>query len=132
MEAISRGAASATLVERHFPTAKLIEQNAQSLGIADRCTVLPANTLLWAKKLPPLPGVPWVVFCSPPYELYETQQIEMLTLVKVLMEAAPAESWFCVEADARFDFATLPHAAAWDVREYPPAIVGVCEKPQTV
>jgi 16S rRNA (guanine966-N2)-methyltransferase len=124
-EAISRGAASATLVERHFPTAAVIEKNAKALGIAERCTVLTANTLLWAKRLPDLPAAPWVVFCSPPYELYVSHTAEMLALVGQLLHSAPQGSMFAVEADERFDFRQLPRADQWDVREYPPAIVGI-------
>jgi 16S rRNA (guanine966-N2)-methyltransferase len=124
-EALSRKAASATFVERHFPTAAVIKKNAEALGVADRCRVLPANTLLWAKRLPELPPIPWVVFCSPPYELYNTQTDEMLALIEQILRNAPANSMFAVEADERFDFSLLPHADDWDVREYPPAVVGI-------
>jgi 16S rRNA G966 N2-methylase RsmD len=113
------------LVERHFPTAAVIEKNAKALGIAERCTVLTANTLLWAKRLPDLPAAPWVVFCSPPYELYVSHIAEMLALVGQLLRSAPQGSMFAVEADERFDFRQLPRADQWDVREYPPAIVGI-------
>ncbi len=129
LEAVSRGASGATLVERHFPTAELIRQNAAALGIADRCTILPANTLLWSKRLPALSPLPWIVFCSPPYELYQSHAEEMLALVETLVAAAPTTSLFCVEADERFDFAVLPAAEVWDVRRYPPAFVGVWTKP---
>jgi 16S rRNA (guanine966-N2)-methyltransferase len=128
LEAISRGAVGATLVERHFPTAAVIKQNAVSLGLADQCTIIPGNTLLWPKRWPELPGVPWVVFCSPPYQLYVDQLSEMLALIGGLMDRAPMESIICVEADERFDFQTLPVAPQWDVRGYPPAVVGIWEK----
>lgn len=124
-EALSRGAASATFVERHFPTAAGIKKNAEALGVADQCTVLPANTLLWAKRLPKLPAIPWVVFCSPPYELYVAQMEEVLALLEQLLRNAPMGSQFAVEADERFDFGTLPEAGQWDVRTYPPAVVGI-------
>jgi len=42
-----------------------------------------------------------------------------------LLEAAPAESTFVVEADKRFDYATLPAPTTWDIREYPPARIGI-------
>ncbi|MEM6799139.1 MAG: hypothetical protein AAF589_06465, partial [Planctomycetota bacterium] len=60
----------------------------------------------------------------------------MLDLVDALLANAPADSLIVVEADESFDFDRLPggvrenrHAAGWDVREYPPAMVGVwhCE-----
>ncbi len=124
-EALSRGAATATFVERHFPTAAMIRKNAQALGVADRCSVLPANTLLWARRLPDLPAIPWIVFCSPPYELYVSNTGEMLALIEQILRNAPADSMFAVEADERFDFSLLPLAGDWDVREYPPAVVGI-------
>jgi 16S rRNA (guanine966-N2)-methyltransferase len=124
-EALSRGAATATFVERHFPTAAVIRKNAEALGVADRCSVLAANTLLWSKRLPDLPAIPWVVFCSPPYELYVSNTVEMLALIEQILRNAPAGSLFAVEADERFDFSLLPNAGDWDVRLYPPAVVGV-------
>ncbi len=129
LEAISRSAASATLVERHFPTAEIVRQNAAALGVELQCNVLPANTLLWPQRWPELPtATPWVVFCSPPYDLYVQNLDEMLALVNGLMERAPLASMVCVEADERFDFGTLADAQRWDVRAYPPAVVGIWEK----
>ncbi len=128
LEALSRGAVTATLVERHFPTADLIKQNAVTLGVLDRCTILPANTLLFPKRWPEFANMPWVVFCSPPYDFYLDHAEEMLALIEGLIERSPVESIFCVEADERFDFARLPHADQWDVRTYPPAVVGIWRK----
>jgi 16S rRNA (guanine966-N2)-methyltransferase len=130
LEAISRGAVGATFAERHFPTAALIRESAAELGVEEVCTILPANVLLWAKRLPPLPTVPWVVFSSPPYDLYVEQADAVLGLLSALVENSPGESLFCVEADERFDFGQLPSAGEWDVRRYPPAIVGVWQKPE--
>ncbi len=124
-EALSRGAVGATLVERHFPTASVIRKNAEALGVAHLCTILPANTLLWAKRLPELPRAAWVIFCSPPYELYISHAAEMMGLLEQLLTNAPIGSLFAVEADERFDFSLLPNAAEWDVREYRPAVVGI-------
>ena len=107
LEAISRGAKAATFVERHFPTAEVIRQNAQSLGVVSQCTILPANTLLWAKRLPLLPAEPWLVFCSPPYEFYVSNRTEMLAILEALCVQAPPSSIFCVEADERLQFRAL-------------------------
>jgi 16S rRNA (guanine966-N2)-methyltransferase len=128
LEAISRGASGATLVERHFPTADIVRKNAAALEVQSQCTIMPANTLLWPQRWPNFPETAWLVFCSPPYDLYLEHALEMMALITGLIERAPAGSIFCVEADERFDFAQLPHAADWDVRTYPPAFVGVWEK----
>ncbi len=129
MEAISRGAAHALFIERHFPTADLIGHNAAALGIAACCTVFGGDTFHWWREGPTLPETPWVVFCSPPYALYVDEQAKMRALLAEMVAAAPAESMFVVEADDRFDMSSLPQADDWDVRDYTPAIVGIlrCE-----
>jgi len=128
LEAISRGAVRATLIERHLPTCKLIASNAEKLGIGGQVDVQFADTFKW-NKLDQLPADrPWVVFCSPPFEFYVSRREEMLQLIERLHAAAPSGSLFAVEADERFDFGLLPDPAAWDVRTYLPAMVGVLSK----
>jgi len=127
-EALSRGAARATFVDRHFPTAELIRENAAALGVERLATVLPANVLLWSRRLPPLPAdTAWLVFCSPPWNLYVEQSEAVLALLAKLLEHAPADSVFVVEAEKRFDLGRLPRSAEWEVREYPPAVVAILE-----
>jgi 16S rRNA (guanine966-N2)-methyltransferase len=127
-EALSRGAASATFVDRHFPTADIIRQNIAALDLAAVATVLPANVLLWSRRLPPLPAVPWVAFCSPPWDLYVEQSDAVLALLNTLLENAPEGSLLVVEADERFDLGLLPRAGEWFLREYPPAVIAILEK----
>lgn len=124
LEAISRGAARATLIERHLPTSRLIEQNAAALGVEEQVEVLFGDAFTWGRRNP-VPQTRWVVFCSPPYDFYVERQEEMVALVKRLFGAAPFGSKFIVEADDRFDFSRLPSASEWDVRFYPPAMVGI-------
>ena len=128
LEAISRGADSATLIEQHFPTAKIISGNAGTLEIESRVEIVTANVFIWHKRGPKLPETPWAVFCSPPYEFYVSRTEEMLDLIGGLIEEAPAESLFVVEADDRFDFSLLPQADQWNVRTYSPATVGILRK----
>ncbi len=133
LEAISRGAARATLIERHNPTAALIRRNVGELGVETQAEVVAANAFLWLKMLSPtarklLAESAWVIFSSPPYDFYVDRTDEMLDLIGALLAAAPAESVFVVEADARFDFARLPDPTRWDVRPYPPAMVGMLRK----
>lgn len=125
LEAISRGAARATFWERHFPTAAVIEENIALLDVAGQCTVLAGDTFAFFRQPADLGQAPWTVFCSPPYDYYLTHDEQLLTLVELLFRGAPAGSLLVVEADQRFDFARLPDAEQWDVRGYPPAVVGV-------
>ena len=172
LEAISRGAARATLIEQHHPTADLIRKNIAELGLEARADVAVGNTFIWWKLrnkrqgnatglgrhahacrgheeertqphmpttsvgMAPAPeaakfrfdDVPWAVFCSPPYDFYVERNDEMLDLLSGLIQAAPDGSVFVVEADVRFDFGQLPDYSKWDVRSYPPAVVGIFRK----
>src|SRR5215468_6014297 len=40
LEAISRGAAKSTFIERHLPTSNLIKRNAAALGVAEQINVV--------------------------------------------------------------------------------------------
>lgn len=128
LEALSRGAARATLIEQHFPTARIIRDNAAALGIEADVEIITADVFVWFKQQPELGPTPWLVFCSPPYDFYVDRTDAMLALLAGLVEAAPVGSLFAVESDRRFDVAGLPDAERWDVRSYPPAVVGIYEK----
>jgi 16S rRNA (guanine966-N2)-methyltransferase len=54
LEALSRGAAHATLIEKHVPTARVVEENIRTLGVEDRTTLLVTSAFLWGKR--DLPG----------------------------------------------------------------------------
>ena len=50
-EALSRSAAGATFIERHFPTAELIRLNVASFAVEDRCEVIAADAFAWVRSL---------------------------------------------------------------------------------
>jgi 16S rRNA (guanine966-N2)-methyltransferase len=135
LEALSRGATSATFIEKHVPSARVVEENIRTLGVADRTQLLVTSAFLWAKRDLPAPtpdlpfGVPWLVFCSPPYAFYTDRIDEMLDLIQRIQTHAPPDSILIVESDDRFDLHTLGERASieasWDIRTYPPAVIGV-------
>lgn len=147
LEALSRGAATATLIERHVPTAAVVRQNVAALGVADLCEVLITSAFVWAKRdleAGTWTGVsgsaerPWLVFLSPPYDFFVERQPEMLGLIGAFYDLAPIDSMLIVEADERFDFSLLPgrvkehrSESGWDVRTYSPAVVGVWRVAET-
>jgi 16S rRNA (guanine966-N2)-methyltransferase len=128
LEAISRGAAKATFIERHLPTANLIKKNAATLGVAERINVVFGDAFRWTADFKPEGTQPLTVFCSPPFDFYVERRQEMLDLIARWVELNPAGSQIVVEADERFDLALLAQAERWDVRNYPPAVVGIFEK----
>lgn len=136
LEALSRGAARATLIERHVPSARVVKENIQTLEVEDCATLLVTSAFLWAKRdLPSAAtssaGVPWLVFCSPPYAFYVDRFAEMLELLQRLARHVPPGSVLVVEADERLDFGQLCVGGEvvpqpdWDIRHYRPAVIGL-------
>jgi 16S rRNA (guanine966-N2)-methyltransferase len=129
LEAISRGATGATFIECHYPTAGTLRENIATLGVQSLCQVVVADTFAWMRQEPCLVRCPWVVFFSPPYDFYVSRPEAMLGLIDTLSRLAAPESILVVESDQRFDFSLLGEIDRWDVRDYPPARVGICRKP---
>ncbi len=132
LEAISRGAIRAYMIERHFPTAKIIRQNIASLDSEMNATVSASDTFFWSRKFlnnrDQWPIQPWAVFCCPPYDLYVKATESVMELVGGFVDAAPEESLIVVESDSRFDPALLPNQFEWTVRKYSPAVISVFKK----
>jgi 16S rRNA (guanine966-N2)-methyltransferase len=130
IEAVSRGARGAILVERHFPTVGLIQQSIKELGLDNQVEVIASDTFYWVEKglemNPLLTGpAPWLVFCSPPYDLYLAEAGPMESMLQRIGELAPRESILVVEYDDRYDSQQLPWPGNWDIRSYPPAMVAM-------
>jgi 16S rRNA (guanine966-N2)-methyltransferase len=137
LEALSRGAATATFIEKHVPSARIVEQNIRTLGVEDRAQLLTTSAFLWAKRdlvaadSAPPSDKPWLVFCSPPYAFFRDRDAEMLDLIHRIQERAPAGSILIVEAEEPFDFRAISDndIQQWNVRGYSPAVVGLWRKP---
>lgn len=130
IEAISRGAVFATLIEQHLPTAKNLRKNIESLHLKSVCQLVCTDAFYWSKVRENfLSQAPWLVFVCPPYDFYVSKKNEMIEMITTLYKAAPLDSMFVIEADERFDFSSLP----WGIpakkrRSYPPAEIGILTK----
>jgi len=136
IEALSRGAVSATLIEKHLATMRNLRTNIESLALADFCRRIQADAFYMARhpaELQVPPNLPWLVFCSPPYDFYVEKQTEMLEMLQLLYENAPEGSVFVLESDKRFDFELLQLREENDLRRrsYSPAEIGVYRKFET-
>ncbi|MFM9959577.1 MAG: RsmD family RNA methyltransferase [Phycisphaerales bacterium] len=74
LEAISRGAVEAVMVEKERSVVKLIERNIASLGVGDRASVFQGDAL-GAAALSRCPRPVHVVFFDPPYPMMEDPQV---------------------------------------------------------
>lgn len=133
-EALSRGSSAGILFEILKLAAQDIQRNAKTLGIEDNVLVLQSNVLKWTesmeKNLPflKLPPLPWVVFCCPPYALWESDADGMRNLLSKWVELAPVGSLFAIELEENTPTDFLPTSLEWDVRLYKPARMAIAEK----
>jgi 16S rRNA (guanine(966)-N(2))-methyltransferase RsmD len=129
IEALSRGASRAFFNERHFPTARVIRQNLQSLEEVLPATVSTSDTFFWVRQFfknpADWPAEPWMVFCCPPYALYDSRSDDLMGILEQFMENAPEGSVLVAETREDFDPAQLPHADEWRTRHYSPALLSV-------
>ncbi len=117
LEAISRGATAARLIEKDPRQTGDIQKYAQEFGVGDKVQVLKADAYRWAERwLPPKDAVN--LFLSPPFPDLSEKAEEFLTLVNVLLEKAPNESVLTIQAEEGFPLERLPNPPAWDVRRY--------------
>jgi 16S rRNA (guanine966-N2)-methyltransferase len=117
LEAISRGASSARLIENDPKQVRDIQKYATEFGVSDRVQVLRADAYRWAERW--ISGKePVNLFLSPPFEDLTTKSEEFLALVRTLLEKAPDESVLTIQAEYGFPTEQLPDLAAWDIRSY--------------
>ncbi len=129
LEAISRGAVGAVMIERHLPTARLIRENIGTVGADAECEVVTADAFRWVVQQQHTSQEPWVVFCCPPYDFFTDRLAEMSALIETIFNVAPSRSAVVVESDDRFDHSLLPQPDEWNTRRYFPAVVGIRWKP---
>jgi 16S rRNA (guanine966-N2)-methyltransferase len=76
LEALSRGAVSADLVEKHRHSLAALRANIAALDVAARATVHPADAMKFAEALPP--GAYDVAFADPPYATPHAKELVAL------------------------------------------------------
>ena len=118
LEAVSRGASSARLIEKDPRQAADIQKYAGQFGVTDKVQVLRADAYRWTERWVPPAKEPVNLFLSPPFSDLTGKADEFLTLVRTLLEKAPDESVLVIQAEEGFPVGELPDLPAWDVRSY--------------
>ena len=118
LEAVSRGATSARLIENDPRQTNDIQKYAEDFGVRARVQVLKADAYRWAERWIPPGTDPVNLFLSPPFPDLSQKADEFLALVNLLLEKAPAESVLTIQAEDGFPVERLPDPPAWDVRRY--------------
>jgi 16S rRNA (guanine(966)-N(2))-methyltransferase RsmD len=74
IEALSRGAARATFVERDAPAMRVLKQNVDSCGVQDVCDLIRGDFIGLARRLPAL-GPFDLVLLDPPYDIQRLDDV---------------------------------------------------------
>jgi 16S rRNA (guanine966-N2)-methyltransferase len=117
LEAVSRGASLATLIERDYKLADAIERSAENFGVGSAVRIFRLDVYRWVERWRP-PAEPVNVFLSPPFADLDERAADFHSLVAMLQQKLPAESVLTLQVEITFDGATLPDAERWEKRQY--------------
>lgn len=131
IESLSRGARHAVAIETSRAATRLIRQSADQLGISPRLEVLHGDTFRLAPNRLEVSDSehPRIIFCCPPYRLWESEADALGNLVALAMQNAPGGSVAVCEMDARSHPDSLP-PLDWDLRNYGNVKLAFGEMPQ--
>ena len=120
LEAVSRGASAARLIEGDAKQSAEILKYIDKFGVSDRAQVMRADGYRWAERwIPIAKSGPVNLFLSPPFpDLDPIQLPGFLKIVRMLLEKAPDESVLTIQAEDGFPVEQLPEPETWDVRRY--------------
>lgn len=131
-EAISRGSSAATVLELSRSTVNAMLDNMKTLKIEQLIHVQNVDTLRWLRtaehQTARMPKCPWVIFCCPPYAMWNEQGENLVEGLKNLMQTAPAGTRIVCETEESYDLASQLPEYDWDVRRYKPALVAFGSK----
>jgi len=117
LEAISRGASSATFVERDFRLIEDLERHFREFKVSDRARIMRADVYRWAERWQ-APEEAVTVFLSPPFVDLKRREEEMLALIKLLQSKMAIGSVLVLQAEPAELLAKLPARMTWDERKY--------------
>jgi 16S rRNA (guanine966-N2)-methyltransferase len=117
LEALSRGAASATFIERDFRLIDDLERYIKAFDVSERARVVRMDVYRWAERWR-APAEPATLFLSPPFADLQHRPDEMLALIRTLQSAAAPGSVLTLQAEKCALLDQLPAGQAWDVRRY--------------
>lgn len=115
LEAVSRGAASATLVELSAASLEAIGDNIAALGVADRVTVRRGDAMRFVAQLPPRAFD--IALADPPYT------VPFAARLVHAFRAVPFASLLAVEHPAR------EHPGGDEIRRYGDVALTFCYAP---
>ena len=118
LEALSRGAARATFVERGAPALAVIRQNVQALSVVGQTQVIRGDALRWLEQAAEAGERFDLAFADPPYAL-----AEMAGMPDRLLAVTVPGGWVALEHGRDTDFES--HPALVTARRYGQTVVSM-------
>lgn len=123
-ESLSRGAASATAIEKNRRAFDFLTSTADTLGVAETLKILYGDAFrvgvgLLGPAAPdaPLDDTPRIVFFCPPYAMWDSMAEQLHGLIRLALDHSPPGSLIVAETDKHYDESKLP-PGDWDHRVY--------------
>lgn len=120
IEALSRGAAHATFVDRAASSVAALRRNLDDLAVLNRARVMRDDALRAIKRLTKMGEIFDVVFADPPYASNELERLLAEPATRALL--AP-QGTLVVESERRHSLPTPEGLTAIDTRRYGDTIV---------
>jgi 16S rRNA (guanine(966)-N(2))-methyltransferase RsmD len=117
LEALSRGAASTTFVERDFRLIADLERHVQQFAVKDQATLQRADVYRWVERWQP-PHEPVNLFLSPPFADLERRADEFVRLVAELQGKLFPGSVLVLQGEESPALDELPAREQWEERRY--------------
>jgi len=117
LEALSRGARSATFVERDFRLIADLERHLTDFGVDAVARIDRTDVYRWVERWQ-APDEPVTVFISPPFADFERRPDDLIRLVSELRQKVSPGSVIVLQAERTAELERLPERQAWDERRY--------------
>lgn len=131
-ESVSRGSGGAVLLELARPAVTTMLANMRTLGLEQQIQIQHVDSLRWLKnsteRTADLPRCRWLVYCCPPYALWQQESSSLELGLKELYQSMPAGSQMICEYDDTYDVAQKLPEWNWHTRSYKPATLAIATK----
>ena len=117
LEALSRGAATVTFVERDFRLIAELERHIAAFGVGESARIARTDVYRWIERWRP-PAEPVVVFLSPPFADFGRRLPDLLSLAGELLNKVHAGSVVVLQSERGVSLDDLPDRPGWDRRTY--------------
>jgi 16S rRNA (guanine966-N2)-methyltransferase len=117
LEALSRGAASVSFIERDGRRLRELEQHLRAFGVTGRASIVRADVYRWIERYE-APAEPVNVFLSPPFADLERRPDDLVGLLAGLQHKVAPDSILVLQSESHVVLEPLPAAEQWERRRY--------------